>query len=470
MDQLYQRVIEDYRKISFTRREAVLNRMEAESQTEENYHAVTDKYLWNTIETMIRQMPLAMQLHLELDVEGLKEEGKEALRKYGRMQEAISRDFIVPGNITLRALHYAIQRAFGWQNTHLHSFEPEEEEFKKMTDGGLIKEWAHQVGMYFRCPKDYHDDDYEEDDWDNDYDEDMSLKFWYKTKYIGPYFYNAPAEQHIFAQDEVEKLFKQYPILKKKTTDQYDWPMFMNGRCEELLERNTLWRVLLAPNHDRDWSEWRAEREEILKAANNAQKKIKKQLLQQRGGIQRLDKKIAAYFEHANEVSEKIDAVEQEMWEVKFKQSYLAQSFNPEAIPVLSALLYLYDFGDGWRIRITCTNAWYDRSTYAKDQEEALILEKDDFVPEVSLFQDAFGREVTGEELERILTVTRKQKPICIAWDGLKLVEDVGGIYGFCDFLKIINGPDPEEKEDNKEWAKSQGWTGRMPKKPENVL
>ena len=56
-----------------------------------------------------------------------------------------------------------------------------------------------------------------------------------------------------------------------------------------------------------------------------------------------------------------------------------------------------------------------------------------------------------------------------IYWDGMDLVDDVGGIRGFCKFLETINGPDPEEKKSYKEWAKSLGWTGRM-SKPENIL
>ena len=55
------------------------------------------------------------------------------------MKDGITRDFIVPGNMTLHGLHYANMKAFGWQNSHLHSYVPYEDEFKKMTDGGIGK-------------------------------------------------------------------------------------------------------------------------------------------------------------------------------------------------------------------------------------------------------------------------------------------------------------------------------------------
>ena len=56
-----------------------------------------------------------------------------------------------------------------------------------------------------------------------------------------------------------------------------------------------------------------------------------------------------------------------------------------------------------------------------------------------------------------------------IARDGEMLVDDVGGISGFAEFLEEINpdlkGLDPDEKEEAKQkkkqsltWAKSLGW------------
>lgn len=89
--------------------------------------------MWNRIEAQMKRIPMAMQLHLELDMEYVSDEEIEVLQKYGRMDNTISRDFIVPGNITLHGLHYAIMKAFGWQNSHLHSYRPYPEEFDQMT-------------------------------------------------------------------------------------------------------------------------------------------------------------------------------------------------------------------------------------------------------------------------------------------------------------------------------------------------
>lgn len=95
--------------------------------------------------------------------------------------------------------------------------------------------------------------------------------------------------------------------------------------------------------------------------------------------------------------------------------------------------------------------------------------DRNGFVTENVSFVDAFDQQADGEFLNKLLEIAKKEKPVCIAWDGMSLVEDVGGIGGFCEFLEIINGTDLETKKSYKEWAKSLGWTGRMPK-PENML
>ena len=54
-------------------------------------------------------------------------------------------------------------------------------------------------------------------------------------------------------------------------------------------------------------------------------------------------------------------------------------------------------------------------------------------------------------------------------------MDDVGGIRGYCELLKVVKGKEESEvsafesKEDAKDWARMMGWTGRM-SKAENVL
>ena len=57
-----------------------------------------------------------MKLHLELDMEFVEEEEKKILHRHAYVNKSISRDILVPADITLHALHYAIVRMFGWMN------------------------------------------------------------------------------------------------------------------------------------------------------------------------------------------------------------------------------------------------------------------------------------------------------------------------------------------------------------------
>ena len=112
-------------------------------------------------------------------------------------------------------------------------------------------------------------------------------------------------------------------------------------------------------------------------------------------------------------------------------------------VPVTDNLIYSYDFGDNWKIRISASENCVD------------LVES--------------GR-ITQAELDRANVKCREvYRPVLIARDGEMLVDDVGGISGFAEFLEEINpdlkGLDPDEKEEAKQkkkqsltWAKSLGW------------
>ena len=94
---------------------------------------------------------------------------------------------------------------------------------------------------------------------------------------------------------------------------------------------------------------------------------------------------------------------------------------------------YSYDYGDGWEVKITCDGM------LSKDEIEQGIIEE----------------------------VIEKHRPVCIAKDGIELVDDVGGIHGFCEMLETIYECDfydeeaVEERESMLNWAQMMGWTGR---------
>ena len=79
------------------------------------------------------------------------------------------------------------------------------------------------------------------------------------------------------------------------------------------------------------------------------------------------------------------------------------------------------------------------------------------------------NQPVSDEIRKQIAQVATTCRPLCIFADGLNVMDDVGGIPGFCSFLASIHEGSQNDKEGQLAWARSQGWTGRkIP--PERML
>lgn len=113
----------------------------------------------------IKKQPEVLKLNLSLDAGKLSSKDENILKSLGMVKNGITRQILVPADITLHALHYVIQRAFGWQNSHLHQYTLPEEVFQMLTNGknvpsdhglckhdGLFTRWADLCGIYFRFP------------------------------------------------------------------------------------------------------------------------------------------------------------------------------------------------------------------------------------------------------------------------------------------------------------------------------
>ena len=64
---------------------------------------------------------------------GMNEAERKDFLRLAKAEKGISRTAIVPGDMNLHALHYMIQKMFGWQNSHLHMFSLSENDFKSVT-------------------------------------------------------------------------------------------------------------------------------------------------------------------------------------------------------------------------------------------------------------------------------------------------------------------------------------------------
>lgn len=369
-----------------------------------------------------------LRLHLELDMKYVDEKEIQILKKYGCMKKAISRDILVPADITLHALNYAILRMFGWQNGHLHNFSLPDDTFKKLTDN-QFGTWSKMAGVYFRFPTENYEDIY----WDDDYREGESVKSWMKKKYTGPYKYKGYGEHYLINQMEVQEMFARweeitvhefdfraekqpepYKVkLKDATVDQVIHA-FADVMCHELIERLPLAEILCVKNHNK------VNFAKIRKYLNSKLSKI--------------------------DVNDAIEEYQNKRFRSGKQERDFLEIYNIPVLPITEKLIYSYDYGDGWEVLISCENAY-------KQDEEGVWKGLNAETPDVSV-----------DNLEEIIA---RHRPICIDKDGIELVDDVGGIRGFCEMLQTIYEADMDDEEEREEresmigWADMMGWTGR---------
>lgn len=351
------------------------------------------------------------------------EEELRVLRTYGRLKydKTITRDIIVPAEMPLYAVHYMIQRAFGWQNSHLHKFCLPQKRFQEIT-GEKIEQWLELMGVLF--PSLLMED--EDRFWADDY-ERGSIRSWFRRKYTGPY-------QSLNHREGIVQCTRDREFILQEWSQRLQEPfinvfVFFDTSPNELIERLPISQVLA-----------------IKERGNGEDVSVKDSF--------------AAYVEKSmqDEIRRILESGRDE----------------PELQPVIPCctdeLYYEYDFGDGWLVKITAVKDCND-----------LIRSK----------------RVTEEAVDRAAAaVCTENRPVCIAADGLPVLDDVGGFDGYIQFLRGINreeewaywakraareGADKEDLleyipdngefdgEDTLEWGWSQGWTGRM-NRPEKLL
>jgi len=386
-----------------------------------NLSEFTTEELYST--HMVKK-PEVLKLKLALDIEYVDESDMEVLRKYGKVDKGITREVLVPAGITLHALNYVILRSFGWQNSHLHRFCLPKNVFQALTGGknkvdkydhveydGRFKDWVKLCGLYFRYPC----EDFEDLYWDDDYEEGQSIKTWFRKKYIGPYKYAGNWEHYSIANAAARRDLTEHSLQKCSI-----WDMMFDyqGGMDELLERIPLIELMIPRGIKED-----------------------------------------------PEINDKIRFLE--------KRQEKEDNDLP-VFPVAHELIYSYDYGDGWDVRITLEDCFYTKDRFDAQRESELSGGIVVPVTDKQVLADKTAFDMNNQKLGKamtlkVATVAMKKKPIGLAVDGLSLMDDVGGIHGYIDFLRIIHGEDSDEKQDMKEWAKWMGWTGRM-NTPETLI
>lgn len=343
-------------------------------------------------------------LHIEMSLKDLNRKERMILKKYGQVEKGLYRDVLVPADMTLHALHYAIMRLFGWQNCHLHHYELPPKTFAHLTEDNLSK-WLHLVGVYFRFPG----EDWEDLYWDDDYRGDQGLKTWLKKKYTGPYIYKGWSEHYLSSQQAVQEWISQAGQHQGSLQEQRF--AFENSHLEALLERLTV-SDLLIPNH---------------------------QYIQ--------TKSIQAYVRRVLNWPD-VEHSLQEAGSKKFRSHKQARIYyeehDPKPMPLAHLLHYFYDEGDGWALEISCKEVY-------RCQEGQWL--------------DSRDRPISTWRNE-LAEVASRYRPLCIEKDGIELLDDIGGLTGFCQMLETLfdfERLDADSIEQRRElflWAYDRGWTG----------
>lgn len=383
---------------------------------------------YKTMAEFIRESRKVMKLHMELAIDATDEQW-EILRKYGKCEHGISRDILVPAEMPLHNLNYVIQRAFGWQNSHLHMFSYPKDVFQEVITG-FLDDWLSLCGIYYRFPQDEFDDLY----WDDDYMGSGSIKSWMRKKYVGPYYYGGEVEHYMYAQTQARMFRQQNPVMRVGAT----FEEFLAGNTEEKIKKLEEIRVDEIGMYFEMGMDELLERlpvEQVLDVA------VSDDWAEEADNI--VDEYDDAFGSLYGEMQEIIQETREEYVYSKLKRFY--DRTDPVVRPLSDMLLYSYDYGDGWEVEITCSEV------YSADDSEAW-----------------------GELQEQVGVVLEEYRPVCVSADGLPVLDDVGGIGGYCGFLLGVHGKDCgpyafEDKEETREWGRMHGWNGRM-SKPENVV
>lgn len=305
---------------------------------------------------------------------------------------------------------------------------------------GKFVDWIKYCGVYFRYPTEEYEDIY----WDDDYEEGVSFKTWLRRKYTGPYKYGGEWEHYHQANAAAKDILKRFPTIDVVDLIHNSKPIAGNlGAINE--KRNTIpMREATIQDFQYGFDGSLDELLERIPVVN---------LLLPNGMI--IDEKI---YERVAEICEEQKITLMEL----------------PVMPVTDEIIYAYDYGDGWEVSIKMTDCYY-----TKDSWDTMTESKSDrfFIPpikEKAVIEDQMAYnlndEYVGEELSKtIATVAIKKKPICIALDGLSVMDDVGGVHGYIDFLMESRLSLPPERDEIREWAKGMGWNGRM-SKPESLL
>ncbi len=431
--------------------------------------------------------PHLIRLHIELLDFGT-EEPSEKLFKAVKAEKGISRDIIVPANMTLHALHYAIQRLFGFLGYHLNNFSLSQEDFNLVT-AARLGGYTDLCGVLFR-----YSDQFEGDEgWDNDYDGESSVNTWLKKMYRAPYYKGNIGDTWYANWRSIAQIHDEHPEIKDEMLLlEADEILYPERNRNYLREDVTVGEMLTSTGKmktDAGVLDFMADRREAVKTWKAD---ILGKIADEEGILENISdekseegvvKILDRFCASLNNI--RLGYEGDDIAYSVLTQDLIFDRLAVHPLPFFKEIYYNYDYGDNWDFKISAVEEYqltgdvlpgednFDEMDLFKASQSRNAALKKTAVKRLC-YEDASGKEVDEELREKLAECDVYGRPFCIAADGLNLVEDVGGTRGFENFILSVNGKpetddQKEERKENLLWAKDLGWTGRE-SRPEKML
>lgn len=408
------------------------------------------------------------KLHIEIKGSNLadnilNDNQKAALKKYGKINKAVSRDILISGEMALWQLHYIIQQLFGWHNEHLHRFSLPEDDFTVITENSASG-WAELCGVILRFPE----GDLSDYCWhDADYTDEMPLKNWFRSKYNSLIPYMGEGDHYLNNLNLLKEFFALQPTVQIKhngktktiSTKKADLKTLrqyaaVNDDINLLLGRLWISDVFTENCTKPDYTKWRAEQQDFINEVDGAEGL--RELRELDAKMVRVHDLMHTYFlPNGNfkpnvplKKQEKIIKTMMEAQDAEWEYERLMETYDSFVVPFANQLTYYYDYGDGWQVDISCTDV-YSIDRQNEHFGRAVYFDKD-------------GKMIANELYEDVLEVSLTHKPRCIDRDGVNVLDNIGGLEGFCEFLSDLHSNDKKIAEERREFAAGNNWTGRL--------
>lgn len=349
-------------------------------------------------------------------------------------ERGISRELYISSNTSLFKLHLIIQKLFGWKDFFPHRFTLSNKDFDNLTHG-KPDIYSNFCGTLFRPIK------AQSFDWCwHDFRDDSELalcgvmvdgSFVYCKKFCDPENLESKVQKlnedanclierltlreilKPYQKDKVDaQSFKLLSEWIKKTVADSDSCMkrLMDFKTENPEEFNKECNALT------ELDRWKESYECLLRIRYNPA------AIEARYGLRYTDAEklhrdmLISCFEHSRN---------------------LVENYNPMPETFFNEITYKYDRVQKWEVRIHCLD----------------IFEKKD-----SIWIGGLEKEIPKEERELLDKVYNTQSPVCSDYDGVFLMDNIGGISGFFDFLRVLKGSDKESSKKLRGLAEIYGW------------